>query len=512
MPVQLEWISPVLLKINRDLKLIRSCVMHDRMQTFSRHELNQIHNASMDILAHTGVIFNDAAAVTLFSLNGFRTDGKRVFITENEVSKALETVPPRFTILARNPEHNVSIGGDDFVFVPTAGAPNVAEAGGEQRPATFKDYITCCKLVQTSDQMDLSAFMMVQPTDLPPHTAHLDMLYANIVMCDKPFESATTSGPAARDSLEMAGLIWGGKDKLRQQPVTVTIANPTSPLQYSMEQAAQIIEMASWRQPVAITNMLLAGSTAPVSLPGLLALQNAEILGGLVLSQLAGPGTPVIYGATSAPLDMKTATSALGAPETVVIASAAVQLAKFYHLPCRTGGMLTDSHCPDAQALAEGAVLMSTAVRNGANFILHACGQMGSFISMSFEKWLIDEEVCAVIRRMLVPLEISPRTIDVETIKSIGAGGNYLLHPTTFGKFRSLSQPRLFNRRDYQKWRANGAKSIEQSAAEALAARIAAYNKPPIDQGLEQALTEYVNRRKLEEKLHVTDQPLEKVA
>lgn len=486
--------------------------MHDRMQTFTQYELNQIHDASMDILAHAGINFNDAATVDLFKKKGFRTEGKRVFISENDVSNALKTVPSRFTILARNPENSVSIGEDDFVFVPTAGAPNVAEVGGEQRPATFKDYITCCKLVQTSDQLDLAAFLMVQPTDLPPHTAHLDMVYANIVMCDKPFGSATTSGSAARDSLEMAELVWGGKDKLMQQPVTVVIANPTSPLQYSMEQATLIMEMARYRQPVAITNMLLAGSTAPVSLPGLLALQNAEILGGLVLTQLAGPGTPVIYGATSAPLDMKTAASALGAPETVVIASAALQLAGFYHLPSRTGGILTDSHCPDAQALGEGAVLMSTAVRNGANFILHACGQMGSFISMSFEKWLIDEEVCATIRRMLVPLEISPQTIDVETIKSIGAGGNYLLHPTTFSRFRSLSQPRLFNRRDYQKWWANGARRIDQSAAEALAARIAAYSKPAIDEGLEQALTEYVNRRKLAEKRPLTNQPLEKVA
>ncbi|UCD78666.1 MAG: trimethylamine methyltransferase family protein [Desulfobacterales bacterium] len=486
--------------------------MHDRMQTFTSYELTQIHDASMDILSHTGINFNDTETVYLFEKKGFRTEGRRVFITESDVSNALQTVPPRFTILARNPDHNVSIGGDDFVFVPTAGAPNVVEADGEQRPATFKDYITCCKLVQTSDQIDLTAFLMVQPTDLPPHTAHLDMVYANIVMCDKAFESATTSGSAARDSLEMAKLIWGGKEKLKQQPVTLTIVNPTSPLQYSMEQATLITEMARYRQPVAITNMLLAGSTAPVSLPGLLALQNAEILGGLVLSQLAGPGTPVIYGATSAPLDMKTVISALGAPETVVIASAAIQLAKFYHLPCRTGGMLTDSHCPDAQALGEGALLMSTAVRNGANFILHACGQMGSFISMSFEKWLIDEEVCANIRRMLVPLEISAQTIDVETIKSIGAGGHYLLHPKTFGQFRSLCQPRLFNRRDYQKWRANGAKRIDQRAAEALADRIAAYRKPPIDEGLEQALAEYVNRRKVEGKRYSADQPLEKVA
>jgi trimethylamine:corrinoid methyltransferase-like protein len=108
--------------------------------------------------------------------------------------------------------------------------------------------------------------------------------------------------------------------------------------------------------------------------------------------------------------------------------------------------------------------------------------------------------------------QIHDASIDVETIKSIGAGGHYLLHPTTFSQFRSLSQPRLVNRRDYQKWWANGAKSIDQSAAEALADRMAAYSKPPIDQGLEQALTEYVNRRKVEAKLHSTDLPLKKVA
>jgi len=486
--------------------------MYDRMQTFTRDELTLIHDASMDILSHAGINIGSEAAVRLFMESGFRTEGKKVFITENDVYHALQTVPSRFTVLARNPEFNVVIGGDDFVFAATAGAPNVTELGGEQRPATLKDYITCCKLVQTSDQIDLAAFLMVQPTDLAPHTAHLDMVFAGIVMCDKPFGSATISGATARDSLEMAGLVWGGMDKLLQQPVTLAVVNPTSPLQYSMEQATLITEMARWRQPVVITNMLLAGSSAPVSLPGLLALQNAEIMGGLVLSQLAGPGTPVVYGATSAPLDMKTATSALGAAETAVIASAAIQLAKFYDLPSRTGGMLTDSHCPDAQALGEGALLMSTAVRNGANFILHACGQMGAFISMSFEKWLIDEEVCATIRRMLRPLEISCQTIDVETIKSIGAGGNFLVHPTTFGQFRNLSQPRLFNRRDYQKWWANGAKSIDQCAGEALAARLSAYSKPPIDEGLEQALTDYVNRRKLEEKRRSTIEPLEKVA
>ena len=142
--------------------------------------------------------------------------------------------------------------------------------------------------------------------------------------------------------------------------------------------------------------------------------------------------------------------------------------------------------------------MMSTAVRNGANFIFQACGQLGSYISMSFEKWLLDEEVCRMIRRVLTAMQISVESIDVETIKSVGSDGNYLLHPTTFKHCRELYQPQIFTRSDYQKWSTNGAKSAEEIAAEMLPQRLAEYCKPPIDEGLEQALNDYVSRRKKE--------------
>jgi len=256
--------------------------------------------------------------------------------------------------------------------------------------------------------------------------------------------------------------------------------------------------MAILGQPLVITDLVMAGSSGPVSLPGLLALASAEILAGIVLSQLAGPGTPVVYGSVSAPADMRSVTSAVGAPEAVALASAVIQLAQFYRLPCRTGGMLTNAHCPDTQAAAEGTLMMSTAVRNGANFIFQACGQLGSYISMSFEKWLLDEEVCRTIRRVLTAMEISVESIDVDTIKSVGSDGNYLVHPTTFNHCRELYQPQIFTRSDYQKWSSNGAKRAEEIAAEMLPKRLAEYSKPPIDEGLEQALEEYVKRRKKE--------------
>ena len=470
--------------------------MTDRMQVFAKEELSRIHDASMEILAETGLKFNSHTALELFESHGFKVDDTRVFMTEKDVADALATAPSRFKVRARNPIYDVYVGEDDFVFLPTGGAPNVVDANGERRPATLEDYQTSCRLVQTSDQLDMNGMMTVQPTDVPAEVAHLEMLLANIVLCDKAYVGAAMSIQAAMDSLAMAAIAWGGEENLKRQAVMATIVHSLSPLKYSGDEADAIIAMARMSQPLVISNMVIAGSSGPISLPGLLVVANAEILAGLVLAQLAGPGSPVVYGSVSAPADMKTIVSAVGAPEAVVLASAIIQLARYYRLPCRTGGMLTNAHCFDAQAASEGTLMMSTAVRNGANFIYQACGQLGSYISMSFEKWLLDEEVCRMLRRVLTAMEISIESIDIETIKSVGSDGNYLLHDTTFSHCRHLYQPHLFTRDDYQQWCQNGAKPVHRVAAEMLLKRLDGYSQPPIDQGLEQALGEYVALKK----------------
>jgi len=470
--------------------------MIDRLQTLTQEELTRIHDASIDILTNTGICFNSSSATQVFKKHGFPTQGDRVYFTEDRVKKALETTISKFTLHARNPEHTVSVGEGDFICLPTGGAPNIATPTGEQRPATLEDYRTCCKLVQTSEQIAMGGSIMVQPTDIPADTSHLDMVTHYMTLCDKPISGASGSGPAAIDTLELAGMVWGGKEILKSKPVMASVVNAMSPLQYSREQTEVIMKMAEYNQPVIIANMILAGASGPVSLPGLLALENAEILAGITLSQLVSPGAPLVYGSTSSQMDMKTSTGPVGAPEAVILASATIQMARFYNLPSRTGGSLTDSHCPDAQALAEGSLMLSTVIRNGANFIYHSCGQMGSYISMSFEKWLIDEEVIANIRKILKPMSITDETIDVETIKSLGIGGQYLTHPKTFQQFKNLSQPNLFNREDYQKWSDKGCQPIDRVANEFLKKRLDSYVKPFLDPHIEKALWEYVAKRK----------------
>ncbi|WP_319406075.1 trimethylamine methyltransferase family protein [uncultured Desulfosarcina sp.] len=472
--------------------------MYDRMQTFTTDQMTRLHDAAMALLSGVGVAFNESEALEIFASNGFRVDGKKVFITEAQVKKALDTAPSSFTVTARNPAKSVAVGEDDFVFVPGYGAPFVAMPDGSQRHATMADYDNFCKLVQTSKTIDMNGFMMVEPGDVAPETAHLDMMFSSMVLCDKPFMGSPVSKQGARDCVEMASIMWGGKDKFKAAgPVSVSLINSLSPLQFSDEMAGSLIELARANQACVIASLIMAGSSGPVTLAGVLALQNAEILAGITLAQLVNPGAPVIYGSTSSAMDMRTGGLAIGCPELSMVVSATAQMARFYKLPSRSGGGLTDAHFPDGQATGESVLALSTAARNGINFILHSAGILGSYIAMSFEKFLIDEEMCGILRKLIKPIDVSDDAIDVETIKTVGIGGQYLTQPKTFKLCRTeFYMTDFFNRQNHAGWKAAGAQRIDQAATESLSRRLAAYEKPPIDPNIETALAAYVAVRK----------------
>ena len=472
--------------------------MYDRMQTFSPEQLTKIHDTSMEILRDTGVAFNEDEALEIFAKNGFKVDGKVVYITEAQVKKALETIPETFTVTARDPAKSVKIGLNDIVFVPGYGSPFVSLPDGTLRGATMADYENFCKLVQTSKHINMNGFMVVEPGDVPAETAHLDMMFSNIVLCDKPFMGSPVSKQGARDGVEMAAIVWGGRDKLEAVgPVTVSLINSLAPLQYSEEMAGSLIELARANQAFVVASLMMAGSSGPVKMGGLLALQNAEILAGIVLSQLVRPGVPVIYGSTSSAMDMKSGGLSIGCPELSMVISATAQMARFYKLPCRSGGGLTDAHVPDGQAAVESTMALTTAVRNGVNFILHAAGILGSYISMSFEKFMMDEEVCGILKKLITPIEITDEAIDVETMKSIGIGGQYLTHPKTFKYCRTeFYMSDLMNRQNQAGWKRAGGKRVEETAADRISRRLAAYEKPAIDLAVEKELAAYVAGRK----------------
>lgn len=471
--------------------------MYERMHLLGKADFDKLHDATMAILKMVGVAFYEPEALDIFKRHGFKTDGNVVYFDEQDVSRALDSAPGQFRIEARNPEKTVTIGGPHLVIALGYGNPFMVDANGDQWPALMEDYDNFCKLVHGSKYIDMNGCLMVEPHDRPAESAHLDMLFSNIVLCDKPFLGSSVSRQAALDSIEMAGIAWGGKEKIKDRPVMMGIISSLSPLQYSPEMAAALIEYARHGQANMCGLLMQAGSTGPVTLPGLLAVQNAEILAGVVLTQLVNPGAPVVYGTTSTVTEMRTGALTVGAPELSIIQNASMQMARHYGLPCRGSGGLTDAQFPDLQAGMESTLALTTTIMSGANFILHGCGILGSYIAMSYEKFLADEELCGMLRRMLRPLNITDERIDLETIKKVGVGGEYLTHDSTYEHCRTeFYLPELMSRLDYANWDAAGRPRLDQGASAMLANRLAEYTPPAVEPEIETALTQYVTQNR----------------
>ena len=466
--------------------------MYDRMQELSRKDLELIHDSAMEILGTVGIRFKEDEAIEIFESHGVKTDGYVVYLKEKEVRKALETAPDSFTVHARDPEKSVKIGGENFVLLPGYGAPFVIDPDKTRRAASMEDYDGFCKLVQTSSYLGMNGFMMVEPSGLPASSAHLDMLLSSMLLCDKPFMGSPVSKKGAGECVDLAEILMG-----KETTATVSLINSLSPLGFSEEMAGSLIALARSNQACVVASLIMGGSSGPITLAGILAQQTAEILAGITLSQLVRPGAPVVYGSTSAPMDMMSGGLAIGAPELSQIVSFTAQLARFYNLPSRSGGGLTDANYPDIQAGAQSAVALSTAVRSGVNFILHSAGILGSYLAMSFEKFLLDEELAGMLFKMMKPAEISAEEIDLPAFREVGIGGAFMTTDKTVERCRSeYFMPKIMTVTDYPAWECGGRTGAVERAARELRERLEAWEKPDIDPALEKDLRAYVEKRK----------------
>ena len=449
-------------------------------EILSSADIELIHNNSMKLLANVGVEFPDDDAVGVFKRHGFKTDGHRVYFSEEQVMSGLETVPAQFTLQARNPERSVTVGDGEPVFAPAYGAPFLVDPGVGKRAPTMEDYHNLVRLAQALPNQDLSGHLLVEPGDVPAGTAHLRMLHACIVHSDKPFIGSAEGRAGARHTMEMANILFGGE--VGEEPVTIGLINSLSPLGYSSEMLQALMEYARWRQPVIIAALAMAGSTAPITLAGVLAMQNAELLAGVTLTQLISPGTPVAYGSTSTNIDMKTGALALGGPELSLMIAAHAQIARCYGLPSRSGGALTDASSPDAQAGFESMLGLLTTVNSGVDFVLHAAGILSSYLAFSYEKFVLDDEMCGMVRRFRRGIAITPETLAYEVIAKVGPGGNFLMEMHTVKRCRNeFWQPAVCDRGGLEAWMADGRPDAVARARRRWQQLLAEHEDPPLD-------------------------------
>jgi trimethylamine--corrinoid protein Co-methyltransferase len=358
---------------------------------------------------------------------------------------------------ARNPQNNVVVGGGNTVFAPGYGAPFVTDLENGRRKATLQDFENFVKLTGASINLDVLSGTVVEPTDVPYEIRHAQMMYTAMKYSDKCFMGSTMGAQAAKDCIQMAAILFGGRDQIESAPAIVSVVGPLTPLKYDVRMLGALMEYAAAGQPVLIASLAIAGATGPVTLAGNLALQNAEVLAGIVLIQLIREGTPVIFGGASSNAEMRNGTLSIGSPEMAINAAATAQMARYYKLPARSGGAVCDAKAPDTQASYESMMNLLMALVCGANFVLHSAGILESFNCMSYEKFIMDDEMCGMVKRIHRAIDVNPDTLALDVIKAVGPGGHFLDKDHTFDHFRTeFYQPCLANRDDFVTWQGNG--------------------------------------------------------
>lgn len=401
--------------------------------------LNLIHNASMEILETCGMTFGLPRMVDLFGKNGCKTCGDTVYFQRAQLMEWVKTAPASFTLNARNPEHNMTLGGDAAYYAPGYGAPAIIEPDGSRRPALFRDYIRLVKLVHASDHFHINGGILVQPADLEPDTAFMSMLHAAMVLSDKCLIAGGGRAEENKIVLDMLSIMAGGYERLLEHPYIIALVNTTSPLMADSHSLQTLETYVLSGQPVMITPATMAGTTGPATLAGSIAMANAEALAGIALTQLIRPGTPVVYGFQSDTADMRFGSIGRGSPEGALCFTYGAALAKYYGLPCRGGGSVTCAKSVSVQAGYEGMMTLLASRQANMNLMIHSAGMMDADAAMSYEKFMADLDIIAMVERFVRGVTVAEESLALDVIKSVGPAGEFLTHAHTMAHCRKES-------------------------------------------------------------------------
>lgn len=449
------------------------------------------------VLEEIGVNFVDnPAALARWRDAGADVRGERVHIPRGLARKLCATAPARFTQLARNPARSVEIGGRGLVLAPVYGPPFVRDFAGGRRYATMADFENFVKLAYMSKWLHHSGGTVCEPTDVPVNKRHLDMLRTHMVLSDKPFMGSVTEPSRARDSVEMAEILFG-PEVVAENTVMTSLININSPLTFDATMMGALEVYAEAGQACIVSPFIVGGAMAPVSIAGTLTQVLAEGLAGIAYSQLVRPGAPVIMGAFVTSIDMNSGAPTFGTPEAALITYGVGQLARRLGLPYRSAGAFTGAKLPDAQAGYESANSLQAGLLGGVNFMLHAAGWLEGGLVASYEKFVMDADQLGVLHRLAKGVEIDEEAQAMDAIREVGPGGHYLGSAHTQAHFKeAFWRSGVFDYKPFETWDEEGARDTQALAAARVQKLLEEYEPPEIDAGTREALDDYVARKK----------------
>lgn len=455
------------------------------------------------ILTEIGVEFrDDPESLEIWKAAGADVKGQLVRFPRGMCRSLIQTHAPReFTYQARNPERNGIVGGKRTMFAPTAGPPFVRCLDKGRRYGTIEDFTNFARLAQSSPWIHCAATAICEPVDLPVNKRHFDMFYQLAKNTDKPIFGAVSAPHRAGDCVDMAKILFGDRWMNAQtgEPNTCLagVINGNSPLTYdaTMLGAAKVYARAN--QSLLITPFIMAGAMAPTGIAGAVAVTLAEAMAGMAFLQLVKPGTPVIFGSFVTTLSMQSGAPTYGTPECALMINALLALARRLGVPSRSGGSLCASKIADAQAAYESAQTLLPTCLGGASFVLQSAGWLEGGLVTGYEKFMMDCDQLGMMHKLLAGFDLSENGQAMDAIREVGPGKHFLGSAHTQANFETaFYRSSLADYNSWEQWEADGALDIQQRANAAWKKTLAEFEAPPLDEAVDEALCDYIARRK----------------
>lgn len=463
----------------------------------SEENLTRIERAADRILAETGIEFrDDDAALELWRKAGARIEDRLVRFEPGMLREILKTAPAEFTQHARNPANSVRIGGNSVVFAPAYGSPFVMDLDRGRRFGTLQDFENFVKLAQSSPWLHHSGGTICEPTDIPVNKRHLDMVYAHLRYSDRCFMGSVTAEERSEDSIEMARIVFG-RDFVEKNCVILGNVNVNSPLVWDGTMTRSLRAYARANQCAVVVPFILGGAMGPVTNAGAIAQSLAETMAGCALAQLERPGAPVVFGNFLSSMSLRSGSPTFGTPEPAIGSMVIGQLCRRLNLPLRCSGNFTTSKLPDAQAMTEGTMSMLAAIHCGANFILHSAGFLDGLLSMSYEKFVLDTDLCGALHSYLDGVAIDDNQLAVDAFAEVGPGNHFFGCAHTMANYETAFwDSETADNDPFEKWEAAGSEDAATRANRLWKQKLREYEPPPLDDGIDEALKDFVARKK----------------
>jgi trimethylamine--corrinoid protein Co-methyltransferase len=455
------------------------------------------HNADT-ILEEVGVIFRDAPdAVRLLRDAGADVVGDDLVRFPRGMTRKIiqGSAPATFTQHARNPANTVEIGGMHTVLAPAYGSPFVLDMDQGRRYGTIEDFRNFVKLAYASPYLHHSGGTVCEPVDLPVNKRHYEMVYAHMRWSDRPFMGSVTHPLRAQDTVDMCRILF--QEDLDRKTVCLSLVNANSPLVWDATMLGAAKAYAEANQALIVTPFILAGAMSPATVAGAAAQTLAEAMAGMAYVQLVRPGAPVIFGSFASSMSMQSGAPTFGTPEPALVLYSLAACARRLGVPFRSGGALTASKLPDAQAAYESANTFQPTLLAGVNFVLHAAGWLEGGLTMGYEKFVMDLDQCGMAAEFVKGVDLSPNGQAVDAIRENGPGTHFLGTAHTLANFETaFYRSSVADNNSFEQWESEGGKDTATRANALWKKMLAEYEAPAIDEAVDEELREWIERKK----------------